>query len=287
MISSFSGSFAAGRRPAETEDWSPSNITTAGWIDGADESSYSFNGSNVLTDITDKSGNFVGVNKLEVQGTPTVNNTLNGDRVFTFSSGSNEAICAEGDRPISDSSGNHWAIGVYYVQSINNTRNTLWCFDTDGSRDYAISSSTSSGNVFEGELDLDGGNSIISGVSKLLWSSGFNRQVWVIVATYFYKSSSDANGNKIVVRRDGTDVATSSTYSNSITQNQTMKIMRNRSGVFLSGRCAEWFCVADIPGTGPNDISDVQKAEGYLAWKWGLESSLPSGHPYKNSPPTV
>ena len=173
------------------------------------------------------------------------------------------------------------------VQSINNTRNTLWCFDTDGSRDYAISSSTSSGNVFEGELDLDGGNSIISGVSKLLWSSGFNRQVWVIVATYFYKSSSDANGNKIVVRRDGTDVATSSTYSNSITQNQTMKIMRNRSGVFLSGRCAEWFCVADIPGTGPNDISDVQKAEGYLAWKWGLESSLPSGHPYKNSPPTV
>tara|TARA_R110000851_G_scaffold190494_2_gene341108 strand:- start:1281 stop:2210 length:930 start_codon:yes stop_codon:yes gene_type:complete len=30
-----------------------------------------------------------------------------------------------------------------------------------------------------------------------------------------------------------------------------------------------------------------QKTEGYLAWKWGLESNLPAGHPYKNAAPTV
>jgi hypothetical protein len=29
-----------------------------------------------------------------------------------------------------------------------------------------------------------------------------------------------------------------------------------------------------------------QKLEGYLAWKWGLVSSLPSTHPYKNIPPS-
>jgi hypothetical protein len=28
-----------------------------------------------------------------------------------------------------------------------------------------------------------------------------------------------------------------------------------------------------------------QKVEGYLAWKWGLAGSLPSGHPYKNAAP--
>lgn len=28
-----------------------------------------------------------------------------------------------------------------------------------------------------------------------------------------------------------------------------------------------------------------QQVEGYLAWKWGLVSQLPSAHPYKNSPP--
>ncbi len=30
--------------------------------------------------------------------------------------------------------------------------------------------------------------------------------------------------------------------------------------------------------------SQRQQVEGYLAWKWGLQSSLPATHPYKNSP---
>lgn len=30
-----------------------------------------------------------------------------------------------------------------------------------------------------------------------------------------------------------------------------------------------------------------QRIEGYLAWKWGLQSSLPSGHPYFSIPPTI
>jgi len=29
-----------------------------------------------------------------------------------------------------------------------------------------------------------------------------------------------------------------------------------------------------------------QQVEGYLAWKWGLQASLPSGHPYSNTLPT-
>lgn len=53
----------------------------------------------------------------------------------------------------------------------------------------------------------------------------------------------------------------------------------------LDGRMAEYFHVAGIPGTGGTDITDVQKAEGYLAHKWGLEGNLPSGHPYKSSAP--
>jgi len=39
----------------------------------------------------------------------------------------------------------------------------------------------------------------------------------------------------------------------------------------------------------PTDVSTAtrQRLEGYLAWKWGLEGSLPLGHPYKNAAPTV
>ena len=28
-----------------------------------------------------------------------------------------------------------------------------------------------------------------------------------------------------------------------------------------------------------------QQIEGYLAWKWGLQGSLPASHPFKNAPP--
>lgn len=31
--------------------------------------------------------------------------------------------------------------------------------------------------------------------------------------------------------------------------------------------------------------SDRQKVEGYLAWKWGLQASLPAGHPYHDAAP--
>lgn len=33
------------------------------------------------------------------------------------------------------------------------------------------------------------------------------------------------------------------------------------------------------------NLATVQKIEGYLAWKWGLQAKLPSGHPYENEPP--
>jgi len=33
--------------------------------------------------------------------------------------------------------------------------------------------------------------------------------------------------------------------------------------------------------------NDRQKIEGYLAWKWGIQASLPVGHPYKSAAPTA
>jgi hypothetical protein len=34
-----------------------------------------------------------------------------------------------------------------------------------------------------------------------------------------------------------------------------------------------------------SSTTEIQKAEGYLAWKYNLTTLLPSGHPYKNNPP--
>lgn len=37
--------------------------------------------------------------------------------------------------------------------------------------------------------------------------------------------------------------------------------------------------------TGNSTDSEVEKIEGYLAWKWGLQGSLPASHPYKSQKP--
>jgi len=36
---------------------------------------------------------------------------------------------------------------------------------------------------------------------------------------------------------------------------------------------------------GTEDLATQQKLEGYLAWKWGTEANLPSGHPYEFTAP--
>ena len=113
------------------------------------------------------------------------------------------------------------------------------------------------------------------------WSSSASIDNWHIVVAIFNKT-----GNRIQVWLNGSYVVNVSDYDNSIQTSLELRLMRNRSGVHLDGRVAEFFSVKDIPGTGGTDISDVEKAEGYLAHKWGLTGNLPVTHPYKSSAPS-
>ena len=263
--------------------WSPStDITTVAWIDASDSSNYSTSGT-TLTSVTDKAGTYT----MTVGGTPTTGNTQNGLNVFTFN-GSNEFLQSTAYRA-QVSSGNHWAIGVFRYDGTNNTKNSFWSYETNQSpkRDYAVSSGESN-NTWTGELDLDNlstSNRISTTIGdKLEWTGlgGLNRYQWYIIAVYFNKT-----GNQIGLRFDGRTNSFSpvNDYDNSLSTNQQLRLMRNRSSVECNGRMAEFFTVADLPGTGGTDFSTIEKAEGYLAHKWGRESALPSDHPYKNSAP--
>lgn len=57
---------------------------------------------------------------------------------------------------------------------------------------------------------------------------------------------------------------------------------RGTNDYLLNGNIAEIIALNAAPS-----IAERQLLEGYLAWKWLLESSLPADHPYKNSPPVV
>jgi len=264
-------------------NWDPSDsVTTSFHIDAADTSSYSLSGSNVSS-ITDKAGNF----SITVNGTPTrVSSALNSLNVWDFS-GSSEDFTTSDEQNVTDGSGNHWAIGVFLADTVNDTQDSFYSFENNtvssgSKRDYAVSAGNSS--AFNGELDLDGlsSNRISSTIGNLqAFDSAVTLDAFHIVGTIF-----NSTGNQISARVDGADAFTPvNDYDRGINQKQDVRIMRNRANERLDGRVAEFFVVGALPGTGGTDITEFQKAEGYLAHKWGLTGNLPSDHPFKNVSP--
>lgn len=265
-------------------EWEPTDASVVAWIDASDTTSYTTSGS-TLTAVTDKAGTYT----MSIGNTPTVvTNGLNSLNVFDFN-GSNEYLQSTSYSAQTDGSGNHWAVGVFLADTVDADKDSFWSYETNASpkRDYAISSGGGGSNTWPGELDLDGlsSNRISTTIgNKQDWNlQSVSIDNWVIVSGWFNKT-----GNQIGNRVNGSNAYTPvNDYDNSIQTNQELRLMRNRASQELDGRLAEFFAVADIPGTGGTDLTDLEKAEGYLAWKWGLVSSLPSGHPYKNNPPTV
>ena len=265
--------------------WSPnSTLTPVAWIDASDTSNYTRNGTR-LSSVTDKAGTYT----MTVAGDTTTNSsTQNGLNVFQFDGNGDYLQSTSYESQVS--SGNHWSIGLFRYDGTNNTKNSFWSYETNQSpkRDYAISAGASN-NTWPGELDLDGlsSNRISTTIGdKLDWTGlgGLNRYQWYIVVCFFNKT-----GNQIGIRIDGRTNTFSpvNDYDNSLSTNQELRLMRNRSSVELNGRMGEYIAYASLPGTGGTDLTELEKAEGYLAWKWGRTGALPSNHPYKNSPPTA
>jgi hypothetical protein len=76
------------------------------------------------------------------------------------------------------------------------------------------------------------------------------------------------------------------TYLSNLSTSQKLSIMANRGGgKKLTGRFGELVLFNGDPSIFWNQQYYSQIAEGYLAWKWGLQGNLPSYHPYKNSAP--
>ena len=274
FVSSTTGSFFSGRRANafSSTPWSPANdITTALWLDASDTSNYT-ESFNELTGITDKAGNFT----VTLDGTPTViTSNLNSLNVWDFNG--NESLITNSG-PWS-SIGNHWAIGVFQWHSTDSTKDSFW--SADGSKTYAVSSSRND-NAWDGEIDYDGSNIISTGRAKNDFTVGISSSTWTIVSIVFNKT-----GNEIFGRLNGTLRTDVDPYNSSMNTNATdVRMMRNRSNQKLNGRMAEYFHVAGAPGTGGTDFTDVIKAEGYIAHKWGLEGNLPVSHTYKSSAPT-
>ena len=279
------GSFTAGHRgSAFTRDWKPSMLGNdlRMWLNPSDTSTTTFQpGTNTLTSITDASS--VGTT-ININNTPT-QSTEDNKEIIVFDHASNQFLSTSSFGIANN--GNHWAAFAGEIASVNNTKDSIWSFDTTLSpaRDYAISA----GNVndFEGELDLDGlsTNRISSTAGNKI---DFTAQTPIqpntkfMLLCYFDKSHGE-----IGVRVNGNNAFTPETdYDNNLKTTAGMNIFRNRGSQTFGGKLFEFMVSQGQPGIGSGNKLYIEQAEGYLAHKWGLTSNLPVSHPYKNTAPT-
>ena len=286
ILSLVTGSFTAGRRASAFSGtaWTPTFLGNdlRMWLNPSDTSTTTFqSGSNALTSITDSSsvGTTININNTPQQGTE------DNKEIIVFDHSSNEYL-STGSFAIA-ANGNHWAAFAGTIATPDNTKDSIWSFDTTESpaRDYAISAGNAS--QFDGELDLDGlsTNRISSNAGNLI---DFTAQTPIqpntnfLILCYF-----DKTGSEIGVRVNGSNAFTPETdYDNNLKTTAGMNIFRNRGSQSFGGKMFEFMVSQGQPGTGGGDKTYIEQAEGYLAHKWGLTANLPVSHPYKSVAPT-
>jgi hypothetical protein len=271
--------------------WTPANITTALWLDAADASTVTADGSNLISQVNDKSGN--SRNFTASSGArPTYSvNTLNGQAVFTF--GGSQWLTSNSSASTWNflhQSGGAEVIGVWKAGNTSNP-NTLYGFwgtnaasvtnqgihqrwDDRAANSFndalVIAGATATGGQFYLDISADG---VHSANAVTILGASLN----LGAATAADKIRHVVNGTVLA----GTNTNTTSTSTSNASFTLQIAACGNNA-VPLIGYIAEFLVFNSQLST-----TNRQRVEGYLAHKWGLTANLPADHPYKTAAPTL
>lgn len=220
------------------------------WLDAADTSTVLLSGSSV-TQWNDKSGNGRNANQTTVSAQPTYANktlsfTSSHTLVNTTFTGFTTAVTA---------------YMVYYPTAAANAYPRA-LYLIPGATAWALFDSTQIG----AQTSATGGYTI--------YGSRHLNQTYMVGIT----------GTTGILPQYGVNGATFVNVANSYTQTQTtfgynIGNSNVAAGTQYTGTINEIVVYNTLLS-----LSQRQQVEGYLAWKWGLQGSLPATHPYKSSP---
>ena len=250
---------AAGASP-----WTPADITTELWLDASDTSTIT-ESLVLVSEWRDKSGSGNDASQAVAASQPVYGTrTQNGLNVVDFQ---NDWMFA----PLDYSRTTLPNVSIFAVFKNDSTSNSAALFGNDngGYDRFVLMNFNSAPNI---QWGIGTGSTVYPlnpfrtvdtnpHILRLQVQNGVN------------------NGSQVAL--DG--VATSS-YTE--TNNGTMLTSLGIGSIDDTGNYSLDGAIAEIMFIGENVTDDTAKrAEGYLAHKWGLESLLPVGHPYKTSPP--
>ena len=246
--------------------WTPTQISTSLWLDASDASTITLNGT-TISQWNDKSGNsrnvsqansalqplytLGGLNSLNIADFDGANDVLNGLAVSNFVTNNSYSAFVVGlARTIATNDGSGYFNEAFY-----------------GDAGGYIAMYLRSSNLI-GAYNWDGANKVAT--------NAYTPNTVVI-------GYSELSSGSIRIRTNGGS-ETATVSSNTASLSGAIQIGRNyNSDTFcLDGKIAEVIFTNAALST-----TNRQLIEGYLAWKWGLASSLPNDHPYKNAAPTT
>ena len=249
------GTFALAPSAHAATLWTPANITTAAWYDASDASTITAAGS-AVSQWDDKSGNGI-----DLTGTAsTVTSSIGGLDVLRFD-GSSDRLSNTSFAVNSEN------LSFFYVREV---------VSAGAHQAFNIGRNTNTqGNIREGS---NGGTNRVIG-----YRYPNNLGVSISTGTLDPRIVSyvKAGTNSEEVWLDGTSEGTNGSSHTTFTS-ERIDVGGGNSALRANYDFGEIVVVDSALST-----DDRQLLEGYLAWKWGLEASLPSDHTYKTAAPTV
>ena len=248
--------FAGAMTNSDSVLWTPREITTALWLDAADADTITLNSGNV-SQWDDKSTN----NRHAAQATSTAqpiyaSSVLNGFNVVRFD-GTSDWL--SGSMVTGESAYSMFAVvKVNADPAASQARSGCWDFS---SAEFVSHYPFTNGIIYD---------NFASSVRHTTVNPAPSLASWRIY-------NADSAAGNWTSRLDGTQLFTTAT--NTVGMPSSYAIGRGEDR-WLDGDIAEFIVVPSVLS-----LSDRQKVEGYLAWKWGLEANLPSLHPYKDAAP--
>jgi hypothetical protein len=243
--------------------WTPASISgLAAWYDSSDSSNVTLTSSSVdqWDDLSSNANHLTQSTSGNKPTYDTTTNTINSKNVISFD-GSDDFL--ESSLPAGFPADNDTYVTFAAVFRM---RNTL----SGGMFDFSSSTSTNTTCNFLTEAHVQKVRTTTSGTEATQSTADTtNAHLW----------SGLIKRDDRQLRLDGGTASTQTTSATASAYNN-MRVGRLFQDVLpLLGDYGE-----AIFFTG-NSSTDREKAEGYLAHKWGLAGNLPGGHPYKSAPP--
>jgi hypothetical protein len=234
------------------------------WLDAADTSTTILSGANVRQ-WNDKSGS--GFNAVSPTGSnPTLRSSgLNGLNTIIFNGTSQFFQLSSAN--MLDFNVNDFAIFAVAQMNLNNNIQTIIAKNSPGRPQWRLNMEN---NLIQSAIfDISVGGSISVGPPSAGWN---------ILSGMTYRNS----GNLLLI--NGTPRPAGTVIGGSLTNSVNVTI-----GAALAFGSYTRFWASDIAEILVYNASltgfQQQQVEGYLAWKWGLQTSLPASHPFRNAPP--